>query len=176
MILHPTPRVIGFAGWSGAGKTTLITKLIPALKAQGYRVSTIKHAHHGFDVDTKGKDSYKHREAGASEVLVASNKRFALLHDFEHDDEMSLFSLLRKLTVVDFVLVEGFKSAHLPKIEVYREENKKTLIAPNDPYIIAIAVQGDVGINHIPVVDIDDIVAIAELVKAHAVLLNQLAI
>ncbi len=167
-----TPRIIGFAGWSGAGKTTLITKLIPELKAQGFSVSTIKHAHHGFDVDTKGKDSYLHREAGASEVLVASHKRFALLHEFE-GEPMSLEGLLGKLAPVDFVLVEGFKTASIPKIEVYRASNNKPLIAPDDEHIIAIAGQGDVSVTHIPIVDINDIKAVAELVKLHAVNLNQ---
>jgi molybdopterin-guanine dinucleotide biosynthesis adapter protein len=175
MISLPTPRIIGFAGWSGAGKTTLITKLIPELKAQGFSVSTIKHAHHGFDVDTKGKDSYLHREAGASEVLVASNKRFALLHEFE-GEPMSLMGMLGKLAPVDFVLVEGFKTAQIPKIEVYREANNKPLIALGDANVIAIAGQGDVEVTHITIVDIDDISAVAKLVKLHAIQLNRIVI
>jgi molybdopterin-guanine dinucleotide biosynthesis adapter protein len=175
MISSPTPRIIGFAGWSGAGKTTLITRLIPELKAQGFSVSTIKHAHHGFDVDTKGKDSYLHREAGASEVLVASHKRFALLHEFE-GEPMSLTGLLGKLAPVDFVLVEGFKTAIIPKIEVYRASNNKPLIAPDDKHIIAIAGQGDIEVTHITIVDIDDISAIAGLVKTHAIALNRIVI
>jgi molybdopterin-guanine dinucleotide biosynthesis adapter protein len=170
-----TPRIIGFAGWSGAGKTTLITKVIPELKEQGFSVSTIKHAHHGFDVDTKGKDSYLHREAGAREVLVASHKRFALLHEFE-DEPMSLTGLLGKLRAVDFVLVEGFKTAPIPKIEVYRASNNKPLIAPDDENIIAIAGQGCMTIKHIRVVDIDDIRAVVEIIKTHAMSLNQLVI
>jgi molybdopterin-guanine dinucleotide biosynthesis adapter protein len=171
----PTPRIIGFAGWSGAGKTTLITKVIPELKSQGFSVSTIKHAHHGFDVDTKGKDSYLHREAGASEVLIASNKRFALMHEFE-DEPMSLTGLLAKLGAVDFVLVEGFKTAPIPKIEVYRASNNKPLIAPDDEHIIAIAGQGCMTIKYIRVVDIDDIRAVVEIIKTHAMNLNQLVI
>ncbi len=170
----PVTRVIGFVGWSGAGKTTLITRLIPVLRAQGLRVSTLKHAHHGFDIDQPGKDSYQHREAGASEVLVASAKRFALMHEFAGEPEMPLATLLQKLTPVDLILVEGFKSAIHPKIEVYRSANAKPLIAPSDPHIIAIAAKGEIGEQGRPVVDIDDIEAVAALVAQYAIALETL--
>ncbi len=173
MTLPLTTRIIGFAGWSGAGKTTLITKLIPLLKAQGFSVSTLKHAHHGFDMDIKGKDSYLHREAGANEVLVASAKRFVLLHEFE-GEPMSLTGMLGKLAAVDFVLVEGFKTAIIPKIEVTRMSNNKPLIALGDKHIIAIASDGDVEGTDIPVVDINDAEAVATLVKLHAIHFSQL--
>src|SRR5436305_8415362 len=113
-------KVIGIAGWSGAGKTTLLTRVIPCLAARGLRVSTIKHAHHAFDVGQPGKDSHTHRAAGATEVLVSSANRFALMHELRWEPELSLGALLEKLTPGDLVLVEGFKRAAHPKLEVYR--------------------------------------------------------
>src|SRR2546423_9014791 len=113
-------KVIGIAGWSGAGKTTLLTRVIPRLTARGWRVSTIKHAHHDFDVDQPGKDSYTHRAAGATEVLVSSANRFALMHELRAEPELTLGALLEKLSRVDLVLVEGFKRATHPKLEVFR--------------------------------------------------------
>jgi len=132
-------RVIGFAGWSGAGKTHLLSRLIPALAARGYRVSTLKHAHHHFDVDTPGKDSWLHRQAGASEVLVASSKRWALMHELRDDDEPSLAALLRRMQPVDFILIEGYKRDAHAKIEVHRSANGKPWLHPDDPTIVAIA-------------------------------------
>jgi len=132
-------RVIGIAGWSGAGKTTLLTKLIPRLVERGIRVSTIKHAHHGFDVDHKGKDSHTHRMAGATEVLVSSANRWALVHELRGSAEPALDALLQKLAPVDLVIVEGFKRASLPKLEIYRESVGKPLLHPEDPNIVAIA-------------------------------------
>ena len=126
-------RVIGFAGWSGAGKTTLIVKLIPALRARGFTVSTVKHAHHNFDIDTPGKDSYEHRTAGATEVLVASDQRFALMHELRGAPEPPLCELLGKLAPVDLVLIEGFKRDAHPKLEVHRAANGKPLLYPDDP-------------------------------------------
>ena len=102
-------RVIGLAGWSGSGKTTLITKVIPVLVGRGLKVATIKHAHHAFDIDRPGKDSWLHREAGASEVVVASSRRWALVHELRNEPELSLADLLAKLTPVDLVIIEGFK-------------------------------------------------------------------
>src|SRR5262249_15156641 len=114
-------NVIGIAGWSGAGKTALLTRVIPRIVARGYRVSTIKHAHHHFDVDTPGKDSHVHRMAGATEVLVSSANRFALMHELRGHPEWTLDALLEKLSEVDLVLVEGFKTQAHPKLEVYRK-------------------------------------------------------
>ena len=116
-------RVIGLAGWSGAGKTTLLTRLIPVLKARGLAVSTIKHAHHGFDVDRPGKDSHEHRLAGATEVLVSSPLRWALMHELRGAPEPDLADLLPKLAPVDVVIVEGFRRSGLTKIEVHRVAN-----------------------------------------------------
>ena len=131
-------RAIGLAGWSGAGKTTLIVRLIPELNRRGFSVSTIKHAHHGFDVDRPGKDSYEHRLAGAHEVLVASANRLALMRELRGAPEPSLADLLRLIEPVDLVLIEGFKRDPLPKIEVYRAANGKPPMHPQDGDIVAL--------------------------------------
>jgi molybdopterin-guanine dinucleotide biosynthesis protein B len=132
-------RVIGLAGWSGAGKTTLLTRIIPRLVGRGLTVSTVKHAHHGFDVDHPGKDSYAHRVAGATEVLVSSAVRFALMHELRGAPEPELAQLLGKLAPVDLVLVEGFKREPHPKLEVYRAVVGKPCLYIDDPDIVAIA-------------------------------------
>jgi molybdopterin-guanine dinucleotide biosynthesis protein B len=132
-------KVIGIAGWSGAGKTTLLTRVIPCLTGRGMRVSTIKHAHHDFDVDQPGKDSHTHRTAGATEVLVSSANRWALMHEMRGEGEMALDALLAKLSQVDLVLVEGFKKQAHPKLEVYRAIVGKPLLHPEDQNIVAIA-------------------------------------
>src|SRR5271157_5801127 len=132
-------RAIGFAGWSGAGKTTLIVRLIPELNRRGLSASTVKHAHHGFDVDRPGKDSYEHRAAGASEVLVASSERIALMRELRGAPEPSLAELLGMLAPVDLVLIEGFKRDPIAKIEVFREANGKPLLYPQDPHVVALA-------------------------------------
>lgn len=162
-------RIIGMAGWSGSGKTTLITRLIPLLTARGLKVSTVKHAHHGFDLDKPGKDSFMHREAGAAEVLISSGKRFALLHELRDEAEWDLPNLLGKLTPVDLVLVEGFKRDPFPKIEIHRTANGKPLLQPEDPHIIAIASDIALPDAPVPVVDLDDIAAIADLLLARAI-------
>ncbi len=131
----PPMRIIGLAGWSGAGKTTLIVKVIPLFLSRGLTVSTVKHAHHSFDVDQPGKDSYLHRKAGAMEVLVASNRRFALMHESIDARPPSLASLLQRLSPVDLVIVEGFKRECHSKIEVHREQNGKPFLFPEDPSI-----------------------------------------
>jgi molybdopterin-guanine dinucleotide biosynthesis adapter protein len=155
-------KVIGLAGWSGAGKTTLLTRLIPHFNAQGLRVSVIKHAHHQFDVDVPGKDSWRHREAGAAEVLVASSNRWALMHELRGAAEPRLPELLSKLSAVDLVVVEGFKREPHRKIEVHRAANDKPLLFPDDPGIFGIA--ADVAIEtRLPTVHLDDIAAAAEL-------------
>ena len=160
-------RIFGFAGWSGAGKTTLLRRLIPVLVGSGLRVSTLKHAHHGFDVDQPGKDSWEHRQAGATEVLVGSAARWALMHELRGAPEPSLPELLARLSPVDLVLVEGFKREGHRKIEVHRAANGKPLLHPEDPSIVAIA--SDVhGASGIPHVHLDDIDGIAALVLEHA--------
>ncbi|MBB4372488.1 molybdopterin-guanine dinucleotide biosynthesis protein B [Bradyrhizobium sp. cir1] len=155
-------KVIGLAGWSGAGKTTLLTRLIPHFNAQGLRVSVIKHAHHQFDVDVPGKDSWRHREAGAAEVLVASSNRWALMHELRGAAEPRLPELLSKLSAVDLVVVEGFKREPHRKIEVYRAANGKPLLFPDDPGIAGIATDAAVE-TRLPTVHLDDIPAVAAL-------------
>lgn len=155
-------KVIGLAGWSGAGKTTLLTRLIPHFNAQGLRVSVIKHAHHRFDVDVPGKDSWRHREAGAAEVLVASSNRWALMHELRGAAEPRLPELLEKLSAVDLVVVEGFKREPHRKIEVYRAANGKPLLFPDDPGIAGIATDTAVE-TRLPTVHLDDIPAVAAL-------------
>jgi len=132
-------RIIGLAGWSGSGKTTLITKLIPRLIARGVKVSTLKHAHHGFDLDQPGKDSFFHRAAGATEVIISSAKRWAILHELREEPEWNLGGLVAKMSPVDLVLFEGFKRDVFPKLEIHRAANGKPLIHPDDPHIVAIA-------------------------------------
>ncbi len=162
-------RVIGLAGWSGAGKTTLLRRLIPMLVGEGLRVSTVKHAHHGFDVDQPGKDSWEHRQAGAQEVLVASAHRWALMHELRGDAEPDLADLLARLSPVDLVLVEGFKRGGQPKLEVFRAANGKPMIYPDDPSVVAVASDEPVADLVLPWMQLDDIPAIAEAVQALAV-------
>ena len=161
-------RIIGLAGWSGAGKTTLVAKLIPAITARGLTVSTVKHAHHAFDVDQPGKDSYMHRMAGATEVLVCSQNRFALMHELRGAPEPTLPQLLAKLAPVDLVIIEGYKRDPHPKLEVFRSQNGKPLIHPDDPYVVAIA--SDVPLPHakVPRVALDDSEAIIDILLRHA--------
>lgn len=161
-------RVIGIAGWSGAGKTTLLVKLIPELIARGVSVSTLKHAHHLFDVDKPGKDSHAHREAGAREVLIASRKRWALMHELREEKEPTLAELLHHLSAVDLVLVEGFKHDRHLKIEVHRAENGKEFLFPNDANIKAVACDIAVPEGAPPRIDLNDVSAIADAVLAHA--------
>jgi molybdopterin-guanine dinucleotide biosynthesis protein B len=159
-------RVFGLAGWSGSGKTTLVAKLIPELVRRGISVSTIKHAHHEFDVDQPGKDSYEHRRAGASEVLVASANRFALMREHRGAPEPTLEALIARLAPVDLVLVEGFKRDRHDKLEVHRPSLGKPLLAPDDPRIVAVASDAPVAGLRIPLLPLDDVGAIADLVLA----------
>jgi molybdopterin-guanine dinucleotide biosynthesis adapter protein len=161
-------RAIGLAGWSGAGKTTLIVRLIPELNRRGLSVSTIKHAHHEFDVDRPGKDSYQHRAAGAHEVLVTSANRLALMRELRGAPELSLGDLLRMLEPVDLVLIEGFKRDPLPKIEIYREANSKPPMHPEDDNIVAVISDCATPPAHLPHGSISDIAAVADLVLEHA--------
>ncbi len=161
-------KVIGLAGWSGAGKTTLLTRLIPHFMAQGLRISVIKHAHHSFDVDVPGKDSWLHRQSGAAEVLVSSGLRWALMHELRGAGEPKLPELLAKMSPVDLVIVEGFKSEPHRKIEVHRAANAKPVLFPNDPGIVGIAADARLETD-LPVVHLDDIPAIAAMMQASAV-------
>lgn len=156
-------KVIGFAGWSGSGKTTLIEKVITLLQARGLAVSLIKHAHHEFDVDFPGKDSYRHRHAGCREVLITSANRWALMHELRGREEMSLDEALHQLSPCDLVLVEGFKHAPIAKIEIYREVVGKPLLFPNDPHIVAIASDGPVA-TVLPKLDLNQPQAVAEFI------------
>jgi molybdopterin-guanine dinucleotide biosynthesis protein B len=163
------PRIISFAGWSGSGKTTLITRLIPLLTTRGITVSTVKHAHHGFDVDKPGKDSYEHRSAGAAEVLVASADRWALMHELRGAPEPDLIELLAKLAPVDLVIVEGFKRTASIKIEVHRPSLGKPFLYPDDPAVVAVASDVPVPLPPgIPNLGLDDVAAIADVVLARA--------
>lgn len=167
-------RVIGFAGWSGAGKTTLLRRIIPLLVGRGLRVSTIKHAHHRFDVDQPGKDSWEHRQAGATEVLVASASRWALMHELRGADEPQLPDLLAHLSEVDLVLVEGFKRDRHPKIEVFRAEAGKPPLHPEDPSIVAIASDTPFPAARVPVLPLDDADAIADAAIERAMPLTRI--
>ena len=133
------PPVFGFAGWSGSGKTTLIEQLIPRFVAAGVVVSLIKHAHHEFDIDHPGKDSFRHRRAGCSEVLISSAVRWALIHELRGSPELSLDQALARLSPCDLILVEGYKAAPIPKLEIYRPELEKALLHPQDRFIVAVA-------------------------------------
>ena len=161
-------RVIGLAGWSGAGKTTLITRVIPVLVRRGLKVATVKHAHHAFDIDRPGKDSWQHREAGASEVVVASSRRWAVVHELRDEAEPSLAELLAKLSPVDLVIIEGFKRHAHPKLEVYRDTVGKPLIYPQDDCVVAIASDAPLPQAQLPVLMLDDIEGIANVLQAEA--------
>ena len=161
-------KVIGLAGWSGAGKTTLLTRVIPHLRGQGLRVSVIKHAHHSFDVDVPGKDSWVHRQSGAEEVLVSSGKRWALMHELRGAAEPRLPQLLKKMSPVDLVIVEGFKSEPHRKIEAHRAANGKAMLFPDDPAIVGIATDAALE-TALPVVHLDDIPAIAAMMLRSAI-------
>jgi len=160
-------KVIGLAGWSGAGKTTLLTRVIPHLLNEGLRVSVIKHAHHDFDVDVPGKDSWRHRHAGAEEVMVSSGKRWALMHELRGADEPRLPELLAKMSRVDLVVVEGYKSEPHRKIEVHRAANDKPLLFPDDAGIVGIATDAAVETT-LPTAHLDDIPAIAAMMRRSA--------
>jgi molybdopterin-guanine dinucleotide biosynthesis protein B len=159
-------KVVGFAGFSGSGKTTLVERLIPALKLRGLRVSVVKHAHHDFDIDHPGKDTHRHREAGAFEVVVASDRRLALIREFEQPARMTAHHLIAHLYEgVDWVLVEGFKESDLHKIEVWRPSNGKAVLYPDDDFIVAIATDapGQLPVSTLrPVLDLNDADALAQ--------------
>jgi len=161
-------RIFGIAGWSGSGKTTLLRALIPALAATGASVSTIKHAHHDFDIDRPGKDSFLHRTAGAHEVMISSSHRFALMHELRNAPEPSLRDLVERLAPVDIVLVEGFKFDPIPKLEVHRPALGKPPIWPGDPHVVAVASDAALPACDRRVLDLADTAAIAALVADRA--------
>ena len=160
-------KIFGFAGWSGSGKTTLIEKLIPRFVQHGLRVSLIKHAHHTFDVDQPGKDSYRHRHAGASEVLVTSSRRWVLMHELRGAHEPAFEEQLKRLSPCDLLLVEGFKFAAIPKLEVWRAATGEALLHPNDRHIVALATDTKVQTG-LPVFDLNDDASIASFIVEFA--------
>ena len=157
-------KVMGLAGWSGSGKTTLMMRLLPELIGRGLTVSTMKHAHHNFDIDQPGKDSYVHRSAGATEVVVASANRWALMHENRGAPELTAVELMRHMTPVDLRIIEGFKREPHPKLEVYRHANGKPLLHPEDPHIVAVASDGPLPALTLPVLPLDDTRAIADFI------------
>ena len=158
-------KVLGIAGWSGAGKTTLVVDLLPALIRRGLAVSTIKHAHHEFEIDKPGKDSRRHREAGAAEVLISSSKRMALIREHRAAAEPTLEELLDRLAPVDLVLVEGFKHGTHEKLEVFRRALEQSLLAASDPSVVAVASDGAIPGLAVPVLPLDDIEGIADFIR-----------
>ena len=156
-------RIFGFAGWSGSGKTTLIEQLIPRFVQRGLRVSLIKHAHHTFDVDQPGKDSYRHRQAGAAEILVTSSRRWVLMHELRGAHEPSFEDQVKRISPVDLLLVEGFKHAPIPKLEVWRKETGEPLLHPNDPHIVAVASDAKIE-TKLPVLELNDVEAICRFI------------
>jgi len=158
-------RLYGVVGWKNAGKTGLMERLVTEISGRGLSVSTVKHAHHTFDVDHPGKDSHRHRVAGATEVLLASRNRFALMHELRDEDEPTLEHLLTKLAPVDLVLIEGYKRDTHPKVEAHRAETGNPLIAPDDPTIRAVASDTPLELDR-PVFDLNDTVAIADFILA----------
>ncbi len=166
---NPLPmRIIGLAGWSGAGMTTLMTRVIPVLVQRGLKVATVKHAHHEFDIDRPGKDSWLHREAGASEVAIVSSRRWALMHELRGEPEPPLVEILAKLSPVDLVIVEGFKRHAHPKLEVYRAAAGKPLLYPDDDCVVAIATDAPLPQAPLPVLMLDDVESIANVLQAEA--------
>jgi molybdopterin-guanine dinucleotide biosynthesis adapter protein len=159
-------KIFGFAGWSGSGKTTLIERVVPLLTARGLTVSLIKRAHHEFDVDQPGKDSYRHRHAGCSEVMLSSSVRWALMHELRGTAELSLDELVARMSPCDLLIVEGFKRQPIPKIEVFRAANGKVPLHPDDPHVVAIAT--DVRVDSaLPQFALDDVAQIADFVCIH---------
>ena len=160
-------KIFGLAGWSGSGKTTLMTRLIPALIGRGVTVSTLKHAHHAFDVDQPGKDSYAHRAAGATQVMVSSATRWALMHELRGGPEATVEELIAHMTPVDLLIIEGFKRHAHPKLEVYRASVDKPALWPEDPHIVAVASDAPLTGLRLPVLDLNDVASIADFIIGH---------
>jgi molybdopterin-guanine dinucleotide biosynthesis protein B len=156
--------IFGIVGWKNSGKTTLVAGLVTELKLRGFTVSTVKHAHHAFDLDQPGRDSYKHREAGAQEVLISSGKRWALMHELQGEKEQSLSDLLVRMTPVDLVLIEGFKAALHPKIECHRSVSEMPLISKTNDTIVAVAHDIDVDTGGLKSLDLNNVKEVADFV------------
>jgi molybdopterin-guanine dinucleotide biosynthesis protein B len=159
-------KIFGVTGWKNSGKTGLMERLITEFTARGLSVSSIKHAHHSFDIDHPGRDSYRHRDAGARQVLLASRNRWALMHELRDEDEPSLGDLLEQLSPVDLVLIEGYKRDRHPKIEAHRKETGQPLIAPEDETIVAVASDTSVSVDR-PVLDLNDTASIANFIAQY---------
>jgi molybdopterin-guanine dinucleotide biosynthesis protein B len=160
-------RVFGLAGWSGSGKTNLVVRLLPELISRGLSVSTVKHAHHAFDVDKPGKDSWEHRAAGAREVMVSSANRWALMHEHRGAPEADLETLIAHMSPVDLLLVEGFKTHPHAKLEIHRPSLDKPLLCRDDPHIVAVASDAQIAGLDVPLLDLDDTASIADFIIAH---------
>ena len=162
-------KLFGFAGWSGSGKTTAIEQVIPHLRGRGLTVSLIKHAHHGFDIDQPGKDSWRHRRAGCGEVLITSSVRWALMHELRDEPELTLPQALCRLSPCDLVLIEGYKWAAIPRLEIHRPAIGKPLLFPDDPGIIGLATDAPSQFSgaRLPVLDLSNAGALCEFVIAH---------
>lgn len=160
-------KIFGIVGWSGSGKTTLMVKLLPELTNRGFKVSTMKHSHHSFEIDRKGKDSFEHRKAGASEVLVCSSKRWALMHELRGDVEPSLDELIAHMSTVDLLLIEGFKAHKHDKLEIYRESVGLPLRCIEDKDIVAVACDNVLEGLHVPVINLNETPAIVDFIIEH---------
>ena len=161
---HPAP-VFGIAGWKNSGKTTMTERLVAAITARGFRVATVKHAHHAFDIDQEGTDSHRHRTAGAVEIALVSGRRWALMHELREEAEPSLAEILARLSPCDLVLVEGYKREALPKLELRRTAAARgEPLSPSDPHVVAIASDGVVADTALPVYHLDDIDGIADFI------------
>lgn len=161
-----SPQVFGMAGWSGSGKTTLVERLIPEFTARGLRIAVIKHAHHGFDLDRPGKDSYRHRAAGATQVLMLSNERWVLMHELRGAAEPTLAQQLALLAPCDLVLIEGYKAAEVPKIEIHRPAHGKPPLWPENPHVVAVATDAELACP-LPLLPLNDPTAVADFMLRH---------
>lgn len=160
-------KIFGLVGWSGSGKTTLLVKLLPELIGRGLTVSTMKHTHHNVDIDRPGKDSYEHRRAGATEVLITGSRRWALLHENRDGQEPTIDDLLAQMSAVDLVLIEGFKAHRHHKLEVFRPAVGKPMLAADDPTIVAVASDAELGDIGRPVIALDDVGAVVDFIVGH---------
>ncbi|MEP3429554.1 MAG: molybdopterin-guanine dinucleotide biosynthesis protein B [Roseibium sp.] len=160
--------VFGITGWKNSGKTQLVTRLVAEMTARGFKVSTVKHAHHNFDIDRKGADSYRHRDAGAHEVALVSGRRWALMHELRDEDEPPLEAILSRLAPCDLIMIEGYKRENHPKIEARRKDaSQNTPLAPDDPNIMAIAADHVVSDTELPAFDLNDVPSMADFIQAH---------
>ncbi len=163
-----TVPVFGVTGWKNSGKTTMVTRLVDTFARRGLRVSTVKHAHHDFDIDAPGTDSFKHRQAGAQEVLIVSGNRWALMHELRDEPEPPMAEMLPLISPCDLIIMEGYKREGHPKLEVRRSAaNRDRPLAPDDPSIVAVAADNDPDAGGLPLFDMDDIAGIADFIANH---------